>query len=327
MKIKRKFYKMKKPAFSESENNGLINSCWLISRRDFLKASAIATANFFAYSGCGISSNEIRFGILTDSHYADRETQGNRFYKESLQKMRECVNKMNEEKVDFLIELGDFKDQDTPPSEQSTISYLQTIESEFAKFRGKKYHVLGNHDVDSISKEQFQSIVQNTNINEKATYYSFDLNGFHFIILDANYRSNGIDYSKGNFDWTDANIPPVELEWLEQDLVKTQNPSIVFIHQLLDGAGDLYVRNAAEVRQILQKPKKVLLVFQGHHHAGDYNFIEGIHYYTLKAMVEGSGADNNSYALVDIDSDLNITITGYRKAVSMDLQDRQLKSY
>jgi alkaline phosphatase len=63
----------------------------------------------------------------------------------------------------------------------------------------------------------------------------------------------------------------------------------------------------------------VLAVFQGHDHKGAYSLINGIHYYTLKAIIEDSGPENNAYAVVDVRPDLNLTVTGFRKAVSMEL--------
>ena len=36
-------------------------------------------------------------------------------------------------------------------------------------------------------------------------------------------------------------------------------------------------------------------------------------------MVEGHGADNNSYAVVEVHPDQSLTVTGYRKASSMRL--------
>jgi alkaline phosphatase len=81
----------------------------------------------------------------------------------------------------------------------------------------------------------------------------------------------------------------------------------------------VYVNNAAEIRQILEQSGKVTAVFQGHHHEGSYSYIEGIHYYTLKAMVEGPGDENNSYAIVEILPDRSITVTGYRKAITKQL--------
>jgi predicted MPP superfamily phosphohydrolase len=297
----------------------------LISRREFIKILSFTTAGLSipalsVHADDDPSPTRIRFGIVTDSHYGDRDHERNRYFRESVVKMNEFVKQMNKENVDFVVEIGDFKDQGNPPAEESTISYLRTIEQEFQKFKGNKYHVLGNHDVDSISKDQFLAIVTNTNISQESKYYSFDMKGLHFIVLDANFSSDGLDYNAGNFDWTDANIPQAELNWLERDLTSTSKPSVVFVHQQLDGQGNHYIKNAADVRVILQKEKKVLAVFQGHNHAGQYSFIEGIHYYTLKAMVEGTGEKNNSYAIIEIHDDYGIAVTGYRKALSKKLE-------
>jgi predicted phosphodiesterase len=299
------------------------NTRWVITRRTFLKSSlaslAVLPISCALDSGFKARRRTTRFGIVTDCHYADADAQGTRFYRESLDKLSECVELMNAEKVDFLIELGDFKDQDNPPVEKNTLSYLQAVENVLKQFNGPTYHVLGNHDLDSISKVQFLKRVDNTHMDSNRSYYSFDSNGLHYVVLDANYRTDGADYNHGNFDWTDANIPSKELNWLRQDLASTSRTVIVFIHQLLDGTGSVYVKNAAQVRQVLEVSGKVLAVFQGHHHAGSYSNIAGIHYYTLKALVEGSGPENNSYAIAEVHPDSNIIINGYRKAESRQL--------
>jgi predicted phosphodiesterase len=294
---------------------------WIITRRDFLKATVLAGLSP-VFSGCSYpSASRIKscFGIVTDSHYADTAPMDNRFFRESTDKMAECIELMNEKKVNFLIELGDFKDQDSDPSEEKTISYLRIIEEILQRFNGPTYHVLGNHDVDSISKEQFQENIKNTNIKESSCYYSYDFKGIHFIVLDANFRTDGTAYDHGNFDWWDMYIPETELNWLAQNLADTALPSIVFCHQQLGGRGDTYVKNAEVVRNILQESGKVLAVFNGHEHRGDYRLIEGIHYYTLKGMVDGAGPENNSYAIVEILNGNSIIVTGYRKAASKQL--------
>jgi hypothetical protein len=316
----------KEASMCNSYKAGPDSQDWVITRRMFLKSTAASLAGLAVLPlSCtleGISSTKlgtVRFGIVTDCHYADADSLGTRFYRESLDKLTECVALMNTEKVDFLIELGDFKDQDRPPVEQRTLSYLQVAEKVLQGFDGPTYHVLGNHDMDSVSKTQFLRRVENTKIDSSRSYYSFDLKALHCIVLDANYKADGADYEHGNFDWTDANIPSEELDWLKQDLAAPGGPVIVFIHQLLDGTGSVYVNNAADVRQILQASGKVLAVFQGHHHSGSYSNIAGIHYYTLKALVEGSGPENNSYAIAEVHPDSSITITGYRQAVSKQL--------
>ncbi len=297
----------------------------IVTRRTFLKAAAATLTvptltNFPENLSLGSEGEPsiIRFGIVTDSHYANADTIGTRYYRHSLKKMAECVKVMNKEKVDFLAELGDFKDENVPSFEDKTLVYLREIEAVFSKFKNPRYHVLGNHDMDSISKQQFLENIKNTGIEEDKKYYSFNKKGVHFIVLDANYNSDGTDYNRGNFDWTDANIPQAELDWLRADLDAANGNVIVMIHQLLDGSGTEYVKNAVDIRQILEQSGKVIAVLQGHFHQGSYSLIKGIHYYTLKAMVEGPGPQNNSYAIVEIHSDLSITITGYRNAVSKD---------
>jgi len=298
---------------------------WVITRRDFLKSSGCVIAGLslgapFAYADDTNRKAKLRFGIVADAHYADTSASGTRFYRESLEKMAECVELMNHKKVDFLVELGDFKDEGEPASEKTTLKFLETMENIFTCFRGARYHVLGNHDADSISKEQFLARVDNTGIAKQAKYYSFDVGGFHFIVLDANYKADASDYDHGNFVWTDTIIPPRELDWLKNDLASGSAPVIVFVHQQLDGIGEHYVNNADQVRQILQETRRVLAVFQGHNHAGHYSYIEGIHYYTLKAMVEGTGAENSSYAIVKVYDDHSIIVTGYRRAVSKKME-------
>jgi calcineurin-like phosphoesterase family protein len=298
---------------------------WTVTRRKFLKSSSLVIAGLsFGSSWTNADSTnskiKLSFGIVTDAHYADRDSNNTRQYRESATKMTECIALMNAKKVDFLIELGDFKDQNSPAREEETLEYLVLMEKIYAQFNGARYHVLGNHDVDSISKQQFLDHVQNTGILKESTYYSFDSKGFHFIVLDANYKSDESNYDRGNFHYTDTNIPLKQIDWLKKDLASSSTPVIVFVHQQLDITGNAAVNNAAQIRQVLQDSKKTIAVFQGHHHAGHYSYIEGIHYYTLKAMVEGSGKENNSYAIVNVHADSSITINGYRKALSKELK-------
>ncbi|MFN9913344.1 MAG: metallophosphoesterase family protein, partial [Pirellulaceae bacterium] len=100
---------------------------------------------------------------------------------------------------------------------------------------------------------------------------------------------------------------------VQADLRATAKKTIVFAHQRLDLAGKHAVRNAAAVREVLEASGKVLAVLQGHSHGNDYQEIHGIHYCTLVAMVEGSGPENNGYAVMDILADQTICIHGYRQ--------------
>lgn len=297
-----------------------------IDRREFVAATVTLLGGipFSGFNSAKGSFEPIRFGIVTDIHYADRTNPDSttRFYKESLGKLSECIDLMNQQEVDFLIELGDFKDQGAVPKEEETLVFLSTVEKEFRRFKGSRYHVLGNHDHDSISKQQFLDGISNEGFNRASNYYSFNKNSFHFIVLDANYTSKGKAYDRGKFDWTDAHIPKNQLEWLENDLHMNKMPAVIFIHHRLDTppVDSLYCPdNADVVRKMLEDAGNVVIVFQGHYHEGGASKLNNIHYYTLKAVVEGSGPENNNYAIVEIDKDLSIRIKGYRKTESLDL--------
>ena len=290
------------------------NHGWRVSRRTFLQASVGALS-----AGLFGASSPLRFGVVTDIHFADRPRNNTRYYRLALAKLRACVDLMNTEKVDFLIELGDFKDQAVMPSEESTLSFLQRIEEVFTGFRGPRYHVLGNHDMDSITKEQFQSLVVNTGIDRERTWYSFDRGGLHLVVLDANFRKDTVPYSRGDYDWRDTNISPLQLEWLLRDLGAAGRPSIVFSHQRLDEGVEPGIGNRVAIRQALKDSGKVVLVLHGHVHQGDYQRIEGIHYYTLVASVEQDDPTDNTCAIVQVQPAGGIEITGYRRAKSMSL--------
>ena len=191
--------------------------------------------------------------------------------------------------------------------------YLKTINREFSAISKDRHYVLGNHCVDTLTKTEFLEGVE-----QEKSYYSFDRGEFHFVVLDACFRNDGEPYGRKNSMWNDANIPAAEVEWLQADLKSTSKKSIVFAHQRLDVSNDHGVKNCPEVRKIIEESGKVLAVFQGHSHQNDLKDIGGIHYCTLVAMVEGSGAENNGYSVMEIDHDGTIRLTGFRKQKEYD---------
>jgi len=299
---------------------------WSLSRRKFIGitgttvAGLMVSPNVFAKNG---AKPIIRFGMISDIHYADREPAGNRFYRQSLSKVKDAVDEMNRQKVDFMIELGDFKDQDVVPKEANTLKYLVDIESVFQKFNGPTYHVLGNHDTDGISKQQFLERVENTGIPKTESYYSFSRKGIHFVVLDGDFTKEGKAYDHGNFSWDDSFIPESQINWLKNDLKGNHLPVIVFIHQMLSHSRDvkLEVQNAAEVRQVLEQSGKILCVFQGHVHEKSYNLINGIPYYSVNAVVDGDGPENSASIIVDVYKDGSLKIEGFLRAT-----DREIKN-
>ena len=285
------------------------------SRRVLIQRSSLCLAGFGAGKILAADAEAkplLRAGLMTDLHYADKAPTKTRFYREALAKLDEAVDFMNREKPVLVVELGDFIDQ--ADSVEREIEWLKTMEAHFAKLTMPRHYVLGNHCVGTLTKQEFA-------VNTKAAggYEAFEEKGVTFLILDACFREDGVPYERKNFNWQDANLPKAELEWLERELKKAGGPVVVFAHQRLDMDKAHAVRNAAEVRALLEKSGKVLAVFQGHSHKNDYQQIAGIHYTTLVAMVEGSGMENSGYSLLDVMADGSLRLNGYRKQANRTL--------
>jgi len=286
----------------------------MITRRAFLQNSTLCLAGFGGLHAAETDAKPLlRVGLMTDLHYADKNPTKTRFYREALAKLDEAVEHMNREKPAFVVELGDFIDQ--ADSVEKEIEWLKTMESHFARLSMPRHYVLGNHCVGTLTKQEF---MQHTKAS--GSFESFEAGGVTFLILDACFREDSTPYSRKNFDWKDTNLPKAELTWLEAELSKAGGPVIVLAHQRLDLDKAHAVRNAAEVRTLLEKSGKVLAVFQGHSHKNDYQQIASIHYTTLVAMVEGTGLESSGYTMLDVMPDSSLRLNGFRKQVNRDFK-------
>jgi len=214
----------------------------------------------------------IKFGICTDVHKDIMYDADDR--------LQEFISDMSEQQVDFIIELGDFC---FPKPENN--DFLKIWNS----FTGPSYHVLGNHDMDISSKQ-----VTIEYLDMKSNYYSFNMKGFHFVVLDPNNFIDStvyVPYNNSNYykhAGTRGIIPPEQLSWLHEDLAETEHPTIVFSHQSLYGKSTR--RNVAEVREILENANdkagftKVIACINGHTHSDKHTEINGIHYIQVNSM-------------------------------------------
>jgi alkaline phosphatase len=284
-----------------------------ISRRKFFKLGAAAGLGLTGFLSAGRplhakAPDEISFGMVADVHYADKDMRINRYYRDAMAKLEQGVGAFNERKLAFAVMLGDFIDKAADRAVE--LEYLKTIRQVFAQYAGDKHFVLGNHDLARLSKGEY---LANCGAVSPQSYYSFNAGGYHFVILDANFRSDEASYDAGNFKWIDACIPVAQQEWLAQDLMNANGmKAIVFVHQNLHDESSPYgVKNAGTVRRILEKSGNVLAVMQGHDHRGAYAKINGIHYFTLKALVDGATLENNSYAIVTIARNGRIKLSGF----------------
>ena len=243
-----------------------------INRRDFVKA-AFFTA-LIGVTGCGNSrqsnsANQIRFGLCSDVHKG--------VIHNAEERMQAFVDRMNAEKVDFVMQLGDFCSPYADNKTETAEKHAQFL-AIWNQFSGPRYHVFGNHDIDdNFTWEETMAFW-----GVDKTYYSFDMSGWHFIVLDGNNKKEGAAEGHPRY------IGAQQRKWLKEDLAKTNSHTFVFSHQSLENPGGL--ENGTEIRGILEGANKeagftkVVASFSGHHHIDYHTQINGIHYIQINSM-------------------------------------------
>ena len=245
-----------------------------MKRRNFLSKSIISglgitvIGNLSTKASAYIGEKEklkavLRFGICTDLHQ-DLIDDGPR-------RLQEFISEMNSLQPDFILQNGDF----CVPKPSN-----QVIMDIWNQFKGPKYHVIGNHDVDGgFTHDQVIEFW-----NAKGKYYSFDANGYHFVALNGNERPPN-DTVKGY----PRSITHEQLNWLKQDLDSTTLPVIVFCHQGIDNDMD-GINEGDQIRIIFERAnqkagfKKVRLVISGHHHEDYLNVYNNINYLQINSI-------------------------------------------
>lgn len=295
-----------------------------MKRRHFFATAPAATAagisgSLSAEERSGLKETpaaEISFGVVTDVHYAAIPPRGTRHYSLSLDKLRQALKTFRSRPLAFIIELGDFIDAD--PDKRNDLAYLQATREVFETFPGPRYYVLGNHCVWILGKEAFL-----TGCGMERSWYSFDFGPCHGVVLDGCFTNDGLPYRPGEFDWKDSWIPDEELRWLADDLAQAKGRTVlVFVHQNLhDETRPCGIKNAPAVRRVLEEAGNVLAVFQGHEHPGAYAQIGGIHYLTMRGMIEGADLGSNAYGIVTVTGKDHFRVEGFGQQPNVTIRE------
>jgi len=236
------------------------------------------------------AEDAVRFGLIADLHAHDTDSPlEGKWMTRTEERLAAFTAAMNAWDPDFVIELGDFVNRwvvlGADPGDPARIpEILAWADGLYAAFDGPRYHVIGNHDVYNLDKEQYRSI-----LGIDSTYYSFDVGAYHFVVLDVQFAEDGSDLAY-TYTGVAGFLPEAELEWLRDDLAASDRPAVVFVHQMLDthieAWGRALVANQPEVQAVFAEDGDVIAVFQGHDHDNAHNVIDGIHYVTFEALVD-----------------------------------------
>lgn len=234
-----------------------------LKRRGFIQRLALAPA---AVAGLARGlpadqpSRRVRFGLISDIH-PDVLPDG-------LERVRAFVAAMEEARVDFILQLGDFV-WPAPANRH----FLEA----WNEFAGLRFHVLGNHDMDEgYTREQTVAFC-----GMPAMHYAFAAGPVRGLVLDGN-EPGGRAAGYRRF------IGSEQLAWLEQELSQADQPAMLFIHQPFDDDHADCLENSAVVRAVLERAEKsrpgsVIAVFSGHLHLDYERVVRGIRYLQINS--------------------------------------------
>ncbi len=187
-------------------------------------------------------------------------------------RLRAFIDEMNRQQVDFIIQLGDF----CFPAE-----YNRGFLSIWEEFKGLRYHVIGNHDLQGHHTRQ--EVLDFLKMPQR--YYSFDMHGYHFVVLDANDVREDPPPSNPDFP---SYIGTEQFEWLRDDLLTSDAPSILFSHQTLEEYRGVDGRDEVQalLKEINEKAgwQKVVACFCGDLHVDYCERVNGIHHFVINSM-------------------------------------------
>ena len=263
------------------------------------------------------------FGLIADCQYCKLAGDGRRKYSMSKEKLESCVEHLNRFELEFVVHLGDFIDRD--------FGSFKVVGPIFDGLKAPGYHVLGNHDF-AVSDQQKALVPAKLGLENR--YYAFQAEGWRFLVLDGNdisfiawpkgsaeYQAATDYYSKLKTEspkWNGA-VGKEQLAWLTDNLdeaKKANEKVMVFCHFPVFPANSHNLWNADEVMQLLEQYDEVKAYVNGHNHAGNYGEKNGIHYLTLKAMVD---TEENAYAVMQVFDD-RLEMSGFGRE-----KDRSLK--
>lgn len=251
----------------------------------------------------------LRIGLIADPQYCDAPPAQDRYYRLSLDKISEAITTFNEEKVDFVVTLGDVIDR-WPESFHAVNACYEALEA-------PNYHLMGNHEYWEVDNAIKASLPDSLGIGQP--YCDIGLRGWRFIFLDgtelaryarAAHRDKSEEYAalwnkvqkKPNGKLWNGGIGQAQLDWLDERLAYAayhEEQVVLFCHfPIAPIRHHMNLWNDGELRRHIRDRPNVHAWIAGHHHSGAYRNYNDLHYLTLRGMV--MTADSNAYAILNV---------------------------
>jgi predicted phosphodiesterase len=268
---------------------------------------------------------QFSIGAIADAQYAAEPDAPPRLYHSSPAKLEAAVADFNRQDLAFVVHLGDFIDKSW-----SSYDVLLPIAG---KLRHPWHFVLGNHDfsVDDARKPEVPA-----RLGMKARYYSFERKGWLFIVTDGNdlstyaWREGSPELKHSqevharlypdSKEWN-GGIGEAQLAWIDTELTRADREKLkvmLFSHFPIWPANVHNLWNASEVAAVVERHPSAKIWLNGHNHNGAYAKRAGVHYVTLKGMLD---TRDNAYSRLDFFSNrVAIRGTGRQQNLTLPLR-------
>ncbi len=255
--------------------------------------------------------------LFSDTHYygGDMETaifsKTKKLVEYALPMLDALQEKCAEYAPDLCLHLGDLI-QDTQ-NHDGDVQALSLMADRLRAFPCPCRSLLGNHDMKMMaSRREAEGYLGDVFVNG-----SVNLCGWHLVFLNTGIRPE-MGLGRGGI-LRSHEMTAEEIAWLRQDLAENGLPCLVFIHYPLaedDSVADgcMFLKNRAEVKEILRSDANIRAVFAGHQHRTKTVLEDGIPYFLLGSLTgcpSENGIPDGVYLTVDTDGQ-NIRVTQHR---------------
>ena len=288
-------------------------------RRKFIRELSLgglalqASGSFAFPAEAGCRDRPVTVGWITDVHHG--------FCPDASRRLEAFIEEAGRVKPDFILQGGDF----CHPTQEAR-AFMRIWEG----FKGRRVHVLGNHDMDKGTKREIMDLWQ---MPER--FYGFEEGGFHFIVMDCNHilkDGRQVPYAFGNFYIDPLHrdlVDPEQIEWLKAEIDRARKPCVIISHQSFDEVWTgKTVPNRAAVREVIDAANekggggKVVACICGHHHLDHHMVIRDVHYIHINSasyyyVGDGFGMDRGMatyeeplYCFITFDPRGRISVSG-----------------
>ncbi|SMF48220.1 Calcineurin-like phosphoesterase [Xaviernesmea oryzae] len=268
----------------------------------------------------------LRFGVIADPQYADLppNVAMNRYFENSLAKLREAVGVFNGEDLSFVVTLGDLVDRGW--------ENYDAVLSVYGDLRHESFLLPGNHDF-LLAPEHLSKV--HARLGMPAAWHDFSRGGFRFVVIDGSeislfsspkgdprhalakerLRALKAENAVNAREWN-GGIGGGQFAWLESTLERARaagEKAVVMGHYPLHPENEHNLWGHERLTDLFARSGNVVAYLNGHNHAGNLGRSGNTWYVNFKGMVDTE--TENAFAVVAIFAG-RIEITGYGREES-----------